>query len=187
MEDFKIVQLFWDRNETAIQEISLKYGKLCFFIANNILFNREDAEECVNDTWLQAWRSIPPKKPNPLSVFLSRITRNLAIDIYRKRNAGKRMNNHFMDICGEIEEFGFPQEDYAEQYAKREEILQRLNVFLDSLSERDRDIFVRRYWFIDPIRTIARRHGCTENKIKSILFRSRLKLKSYMEDTEYGS
>lgn len=187
MEDVKIVQLFWDRNETAIQETELKYGKLCFYIANNILYNREDAEECVNDTWMHAWRAIPPKKPNPLSVFLSRITRNLAIDIYRKRTAGKRADTHFINICREIEEFGFAQEDYAEQYVKRETILQRLNEFLGSLSERDRDIFVRRYWFLDQIRVIARRHGCSENKIKSILRRSRLKLKTYMEDMEYES
>lgn len=130
MEDTHIINLFLERSEDAIRQVEVKYEKFCFKIAWNILYNTEDSEECVNDTWLITWNKIPPKTPTKLSAFLGKITRNLALDNFRKKNASKRADTHMMDICGEM----------------------------------------------DNIKDIAKRHGCSETKIKSSLFRSRNKL-----------
>ena len=152
MEDIHIINLFLERSEDAIRQVEVKYEKFCFKIAWNILYNTEDSEECVNDTWLITWNKIPPKTPTKLSAFLGKITRNLALDNFRKKNASKRADTHMMDICGEVEKL------------------------LSDLKAGDRDIFVRRYWYMDNIKDIAKRHGCSETKIKSSLFRSRNRL-----------
>lgn len=136
----------------------------------------EDSEECVNDTWLITWNKIPPKTPTKLSAFLGKITRNLALDNFRKKNASKRADTHMMDICGEVEKLENTIKDYVEEDIKKKEILNILEKFLSDLKAGDRDIFVRRYWYMDNIKDIAKRHGCSETKIKSSLFRSRNKL-----------
>ena len=162
MEDIHIINLFLERSEDAIRQVEVKYEKFCFKIAWNILYNTEDSEECVNDTWLITWNKIPPKTPTKLSAFLGKITRNLALDNFRKKNASKRADTHM--------------KDYVEEDIKKKEILNILNKFLSDLKAGDRDIFVRRYWYMDNIKDIAKRHGCSETKIKSSLFRSRNKL-----------
>ena len=180
MEDIHIINLFLERSEDAIRQVEVKYEKFCFKIAWNILYNTEDSEECVNDTWLITWNKIPPKTPTKLSAFLGKITRNLALDNFRKKNASKRADTHMMDICGEVEKLENTIKDYVEEDIKKKEILNILEKFLSDLKAGDRDIFVRRYWYMDNIKDIAKRHGCSETKIKSSLLKKRnvnLKLK----------
>jgi len=182
MEDIHIINLFLERSEDAIRQVEVKYEKFCFKIAWNILYNTEDSEECVNDTWLITWNKIPPKTPTKLSAFLGKITRNLALDNFRKKNASKRADTHMMDICGEVEKLENTIKDYVEEGIKKKEILNILEKFLSDLKAGDRDIFVRRYWYMDNIKDIAKRHGCSETKIKSSLFRSRNKLWEEVKD-----
>lgn len=176
MEDIHIINLFLERSEDAIRQVEVKYEKFCFKIAWNILYNTEDSEECVNDTWLITWNKIPPKTPTKLAAFLGKITRNLALDNFRKKNASRRADTHMMDICGEVKKLENTIKDYVEEDIKKKEILNILEKFLSDLKVGDRDIFVRRYWYMDNIKDIAKRHGCSETKIKSSLFRSRNKL-----------
>lgn len=176
MEDTDIINLFLERSEDAIRQTELKYEKFCFKIAWNILYDAEDSEECVNDTWLITWNKIPPKIPTRLSAFLGKITRNRALDHFRKRNTSKRADRHMLDICGEVEKLEDTIKDDIQDAIKKKEILDILEKFLQDLKPGDRDIFVRRYWYMDKVKDIAIRHGCTENKIKSSLFRSRNKL-----------
>lgn len=140
MDDAQIVDLYFARDESAITETKNKYQNMCFLIAHNILYNREDSEECVNDTWLFTWNSIPPKRPSILAPFVSKITRNTAIDRYRKRNAQKRMNSHMENIAGEVEKLGSVISSEIDAYLRRKEIVEIFNDFLQGLSERDRDI-----------------------------------------------
>ena len=176
MDDAQIINLYFARDENAIVETKNKYQNMCYIVAYNILYSREDSEECVNDTWLITWNKIPPKTPTKLSAFLGKITRNLALDNFRKKNASKRADTHMMDICGEVEKLENTIKDYVEEDIKKKEILNILEKFLSDLKAGDRDIFVRRYWYMDNIKDIAKRHGCSETKIKSSLFRSRNKL-----------
>lgn len=176
MDDEKIIGLFWERNESAIQEVSNKYNNLCFHIARKILANTEDSEECVNDTWFTAWRRMPPFKPNVLSAFLSKITRGLAIDQLRKRNAQKRMDAHMVDISGELEMLEESLSYTLDELMEQKELLQTINNFLRNLCDMDQDIFVRRYWYMDSINDIAKRHGIPTGSVKSKLSRSRNKL-----------
>ena len=164
MEDTDIIELFLNRSEEAIRQTDIKYSKLCFGIAWNILLNKEDSEECVNDTWLITWNEIPPKIPKILSAFLGKITRNQAID------------SHMADINGELERLEETVQYSLEHNIKRQEILDVLDEFLKGLKEEDRDIFVRRYWYMDDIKEISKRHSVSESKVKSSLFRSRKKL-----------
>ena len=176
MEDTDIIELFLNRSEEAIRQTDIKYSKLCFGIAWNILLNKEDSEECVNDTWLITWNEIPPKIPKILSAFVGRITRNQAIDCLRRKNAFKRVDTHMADINGELERLEETVQYSLEHNIKRQEILDILDEFLKGLKEEDRDIFVRRYWYMDDIKEISRRHSVSESKVKSSLFRSRKKL-----------
>lgn len=180
MEDTKIIELFWGRDEAALKEAADKYGRFCFGIAWKILANREDSEECVNDTWFTAWRSIPPARPSILSAFLGRITRSHAIDNLRKKYAAKRMDLHMSSIADITDEAGILNRQFAlslDRQMEEKELIRLINQFLEGLSERDRDIFMRRYWHMDSIAEIAKRHGISESSIKSNLFRTRKKLK----------
>ena len=185
MEDTYIIDLFWRRDENAIQLVDKKYNSTCYSIAWKILMNREDSEECVNDTWLFTWNNIPPRRPSVFSSFVSKITRNTAIDRYRKRNAQKRVDSHMEDIAGEVEKIGNAISSDIEDYLKKKELVKLFDFFLGKLSERDRDIFIRRYWYMDPIKKIADRHACGESKIKSILARSRKKLYGLLKEAGY--
>lgn len=160
MEDIHIINLFLERSEDAIRQVEVKYEKFCFKIAWNILYNTEDSEECVNDTWLITWNKIPPKTPTKLSAFLGKITRNLALDNFRKKNASKRADTHMMDICGEVEKLENTIKDYVEEDIKKKEILNILEKFLSDLKAGDRDIFVRRYWYMDNIKDIPCPRTC---------------------------
>lgn len=176
MEDTQIVQMLWDREEEAIQELDRKYSQYCFKIAWNILNNHEDSEECVNDTWLRTWNYIPPRRPAFLAPFVGRITRGLAIDRLRKKYAAKRMDLHIVAVEAETEKLNSLVVNTLDDKISEKEFNEILNKFLRGLTESDRDIFLRRYWHIDSIKAIAKRHGKTEGSIKNSLYRNRKKL-----------
>ena len=166
MEDTVIINLYFDRSEKAIQATEEKYSKYCFSIAWNVLYDKEDSDECVNDTWLAAWSSIPPRKPAILSAFLGKITRNLAIDCFRRKKAAKRSTEHILELCKELEEIEDVTAYSLNDEIQRKEILEILEKFLESLKKGDCDIFSE----------ISERHGISESRIKSSLYRSRKKL-----------
>ena len=176
MEDSRIIELYWQRSENAITETDKKYGAYCSTVAFNILLNQEDAEECVNDTWLGAWDAIPPHRPSMLRAFLAKITRNLSIKRLEKRLADKRGGTAECIVLDELEEcIGDPTdvEGIAEANAL-EELIRR---FVRKLPERDGNLFVRRYFFTDSIASIAERYRISENHVMVILSRIRKKLK----------
>lgn len=179
MEDAKIVQLYWSRDEQAISATADKYGNYCTFIAGNILGNNEDAEECVNDTYLHAWNSMPPHKPNILSAFLGKITRNLSINRYKHNTADKRGGGELPMVLDEISELVSDMDD-VENEIEYKELIDAIDTFLGTLSVKMRGIFVRRYWYFDNISYIASRFGMTENNISVTLNHIRLKLHNYL-------
>lgn len=164
MEDSGILELYFLRNEQAIQETERKYGAYCKTIAGRILKNREDTEETVNDTWLSAWNAIPPQKPNCLQGFLGRITRNGAIDRWRRRTAEKRGGE--MELA--LEELGecIPSGDQVEREVEARELGRVLEQFLGTLPEERRRMFLLRYWYLMPNREIAQRLGWTESRVR---------------------
>lgn len=177
MEDKKIIELYWMRNESAIDESDKKYGKYCRTIAYNILCSGEDSDECVNDTWHNAWRAIPPEKPSKLKYFFGRITRNLALDRYSYSKAQKRN----IDIETTIDEFYecIPNSDFS---IEDEIILKKLiNGFLESLDSRARIIFLRRYWYALSVQEIAKKMGMSESHVSVILHRTRNRFKDYLK------
>lgn len=178
MEDEKIIELYWERNQTAIAETEQKYGRYCGRIADNILYDREDVEECLNDTWLRAWNSMPEERPSILSAFLGAITRNLSLDRYRKKHAAKRGNGAVSYIYEELSDCVSRTEPQVQ--VEFEELVHGINAFLQGLEEEHRVIFVRRYWYMDGIAAIAERFGISESKVKSSLFRSRKKLQEHL-------
>ena len=143
MEDEKIVQLIWDRNENGIYELSEKYDRYCFCISERIVHDEEDAKECVNDTWFAAWRYIPPQRPPKLVAFLGKITRGFAIDMLRKKHAAKRMDMHIANITEEVESLNTARTHILDEHMEAEELIEIINRFLDGLSDRDRDILSR--------------------------------------------
>lgn len=184
MEDCQIVELYWQKNADAISETTNKYGAYCFAIADNILNNIEDSEECVNDTWLQAWNAIPPQRPNVLRMFLAKITRNLSLNRFNARNAEKRGGGTITVVFDELVEClssGTNVED-AYEIKELEQCIQR---FVQALSERDGNVFVRRYFFTEPVTVIAKRYGLTENNVMVILSRLRKKLKHKLKKEGY--
>lgn len=180
MEDREIIDLYWKRSESAIHESDKKYGKYCYYIAHNILKNNEDSEECVNDTYTKAWNSIPPNKPQKLSVFLGKITRNLALDILEKNSAKKRGGNISSLVLDELQEC-IPSPDSTENEVDASELTENLNSFLKTLSSENRKIFLQRYWYLMPIKEIAKENAFTESKVKMSLMRTRENLKIFLE------
>lgn len=185
MDDNTIIQLYWDRSEQAIAETDTKYGTYCYSIAYNILTNREDAEESVSDTYMAAWKAMPPRRPSILSSFLGKITRHLSIDRWRSRNAYKRGGG---EIILALEELGdcVSGEESAEGVLLRKELAARINRFLDALPEVERSVFLCRYWYVDSIADIAEHFGFTQSKVKTMLSRTREKLKKMLEKEGYA-
>lgn len=177
MEDSKIVELYWQKNENAIKETNSKYGAYCFSIADNILHNKEDSEECVNDTWLNAWNAMPPQKPTKLQMFLAKITRNLSFNRFNARTAEKRGGGEIVLVLEELAECLADESDVISEYEAME-LGQCIRRFVRSLPERDGNVFVRRYFFTEPVAQIAKRYGLTENNVMVILSRTRTKLKN---------
>ncbi len=184
MNDKDIIQLYWNRDPEALSATAQKYGNYCTSIAQNILGNREDAEECVNDAFLNTWNTIPPNQPTILSAFLGTITRNLAFNKYKHNHAKKRGNGEIMTVLDELAECvsGF---DTVEQEIDRRELVETINFFLDTLTPKKRSLFICRYWYSDSISTIARRYGMTEGNVATTLNRLRTKLKEYLLERGY--
>lgn len=180
MNDEQIIDLFWERSELAIQESNNKYGNYCHRIALNILNNLEDSEECVNDTFLQAWNSIPPQKPEILKCFLGKISRNLALNKYKYNTAHKRSLHHLDALLQELSGCLPVYEDPA-QLAEDSYIVDCLNRFLGLQKEKTRKMFVRRYWYMDSIKVIANDFGVSESGVKMCLMRTKASLKEFLE------
>ncbi len=178
MDDSMIIEMYWNRNENAIEETNKKYGSYCFAIANNILNSKEDSDECVNDTWLRTWNVIPPKKPDRFRIFLARITRNLSFDKYKSRHTSKR-NGEMLYILDELSECisgGNTTDDEINMKLLSESI----NSFLNTVSERDRAVFLRRYFYAMPVAEIADKMDITANNASAILSRLRNKLREHL-------
>ena len=183
MEDEQILNLYFSRSEQAIGETASKYGPYCHSIAMHVLENEEDAEECVSDTWFSAWNSIPPKRPSPFSAFLGRITRNLSIDRLRTRSREKRGGGEVPLALEELEEV-VAGSDSPENEAVRKELTAALNRFLAGLTQQERYVFVRRYWYLDSLGDIAEKTGFSGSKVASMLFRLRGRLKKQLMKEE---
>ncbi len=179
MKDDDIIDLFFARDEKAVKEVSAKYRPYCYKIAWNLLANKEDVEECLNDTWFSVWSRIPPARPFALAQFCGQITRNLSIDRLRKKHAGKRPDVHMADVLGEMDQLNVAY-TMDDQLAEKE-LLKVINDFLGKMKAEDRDIFVRRYWFLDSIAAISKRHHMSAGSIKMNLYRNRKKLQKVLE------
>ena len=179
MEDSKIIQLYWDRDESAIPATSEKYGAYCTAIARNILKNEEDTEECINDTYLNAWNSMPPQKPNVLAAFLGRITRNVSINRYKLLHTQKRGGGEVPLVLSELGDIVSGKES-VEQELVRKELLVEINGFLAELPKEKRQMFVRRYWYAESIGEIAGRFGISEGNATMTLKRVRMQLKKML-------
>ena len=185
MTDDKIINLYRQRSELAIAESSKKYGSYCHTVANNILNNNEDSDECVNDTWFRAWNAIPPAHPACLKLFFAKITRNLAFDKLKARSAIKRGSDEISLVLDELDECIAGNSD-VEALILTKELVKSINSFLHTLSEHDCNVFVRRYFFADTISDIAKRYGQSPNNITVNLSRTRKKLKIYLEKEGYA-
>ena len=183
MEDIQIVDLYWQRNEDAIHETKRKYGPYCYGIAFNILFCREDALESENDTYLAAWNSMPPHKPELLSGFLGKLTRRISLDKWRKRTAQKRGGSTVVLSLDELSEC-IPDTHSIEDQIETAELAQIIDAFLRTLTPAERNVFLCRYWYLDSVADIGKQFGFTQSKIKSMLLRTRQKLRTYLEERE---
>ena len=181
MDDLAILSLYRQRQDRAISETEAKYGKLCFRVADNILADTQDSEECVNDTWLHAWNAIPPEWPLRLSAWLSKVTRNLAISRLWKRTAEKRGGAEIPLVLDELAEC-LGGETEPERELERKELTEAVNRFLSCLKREERDLFVARYFFAASHAELAERTGWTVGKIKTTLRRSRLKLQARLKE-----
>lgn len=182
MDDEKIIELFFNRSEQAIEEVDKKYGKTCHNISYNILHNKLDAEECVNDAYLGAWNAIPPARPNPLLTYLCKIVRNLSLKRYEFNTAIKR--NSTYDVAMEELESCLSSPETVESEIALKELTHIIENFLDSLSTANRVIFLRRYWFSDTYSDIAARVGMTEKNVSVRLTRIRENLRNYLTERE---
>lgn len=186
MNDSEIIELYWQRKENAILQTSRKYGEYCRAIAEHILSNAQDAEECVSDTWLHAWNSIPPQRPDFFRAFLARITRNLAFSRWRSTGAQKRGGGTFSSVLDELSEC-IPDSETPENILQYKELVGILNRFLDELSARDRSIFLRRYFYAESAAAIAAQFGLRPENILVILSRTRRKFRQKLSQEGYSS
>jgi len=180
MEDEAIVSLYWERSEQAINETEQKYGRFCYAIAYNLLHNTEDAAESVNDTYLEAWNSMPPHKPNSLTAFLGRITRHLSVDRWRSTHAEKRGGGEYPLLLTELSEC-IPSKTSVEQQVESKELAETVNRFLRGLSNEKQQVFLRRYWYGDSMEELAAKFGFSVSKVKSMLFHTRERLRERLK------
>lgn len=180
MEDATIIDLYIKRNEKALSETAIKYGNYCFTISNNILKNENDAEECLNETYLKAWNNIPPEIPLRLGAFLGKIVRNLSFDRYKFNRRKKREGSEFELLLSELEDCLSSSlttlSDFESGF-----VIQLIDDWLHLQVTQNRIMFVRRYWYADAIKDLAYKFGMSESKAKSTLFRMRKSLKKHLE------
>lgn len=179
MEDNGIIELYFNRDETAIRETDRKYGHYCFTVAWNILFDRLDSEECVSDTWRKTWELIPPERPKLLKYFLAKITRGFAMNMLRTKTRDKRGGTQYEAALEELE-YGLSASSDPQQDFDTKLLAEEVNRFLSTLKERDRNIFVRRYFYLENGSAIAERYGLSETNVNVILNRTRKKLKEHL-------
>lgn len=184
MEDSAIIGLYWNRNDNAISQTEEKYGAYCLKISQNILSDLSDSEENVNDTYLKLWNTIPPERPKHFAAYLGKIARNLAINKYKAKNAQKRIGNEFTASLDELE-LCTPSDVNVEDEAQIKELGRKISDFLYEQKEEVRAVFVCRYFDCDSIETIAGKFGFSQSKVKSVLMRTRTKLRQYLEKEGY--
>lgn len=184
MDDGGIIELYWQRNSTAIDETDKKYGALCRALANRILGDERDGEECVNDTYMTTWQTIPDARPNKLAAFLAAITRRISIDALRRKGAAKRGTGEMPVALDELAEI-IPARDDVEREVELRELTAEIDRFLDGLKGTDRDMFVCRYWLCASVKDIARRFDTSESRVKSSLMRTRNKLRQHLGEEGY--
>lgn len=182
IDDEKIIQMFFERSEQAIQELDAKYGKICNHFSYNIVNSKQDAEECVNEAYFGAWKAIPPAKPKPLLAYILKIVRNISLKTYWRVEAAKR-NGHYKIALEEIEGCIADQKTVDDEIEARE-LARIIEKFLDTLTIENRVIFMRRYWFADSYKDIAERVGLSEKNISVRLTRIRTKMKQYFIERE---
>lgn len=180
MEDSKIIDLYWERDEKAISATASKYGSYCRYIAYNILHNQEDTDECVNDTYLGAWNAMPPHRPHMLRTFLGRITRCVSLKKWRDSHRDKRGGDEVSLVLEELSEC-VPSNLSVEDSVIAAELSEQINRFLGTLSLTERQVFLCRYWYLDPIDKISTNFCFSGSKVKSMLHRTRAKLLAYLE------
>lgn len=182
MDDSEIIELYWNRKENAVSESSKKYGKYCFTIAHNILIDYEDSEECVNDTWLAAWNSIPPNRPDSLKHYLGKMTRWLSLNRLRDNGRIKRGGGELTAALEELEDT-LDRKTNIEHEVELKELSAHINAFLESADKAKREVFLARYWYMASISEICRAFGFSESKVKNMLMRTRNELlKKLRED-----
>lgn len=182
IDDEKIIEMFFERSEQAIRELDIKYGKICHNLSYNIVNNRQDAEECVNDAYLGAWNAIPPVRPNPLLSYIVKIVRNISLKIYWRKEAAKR-SGHYTVALEEIEAY-IADPNTVEAEIEARELARIIGEFLDTLTLENRVIFMRRYWFADSYKDIGELMGLSEKNISVRLTRIREKMKQYLIERE---
>ncbi len=181
MEDQEIIILYRSRSETAISETDKKYGHYCYAIAYNILYDRGESSECVNDTYFKLWKTIPPKIPDILQAFIGKITRNTALNTYEKKKTKKRDSGEIELALSELQECVDMESD-VEVQSNKKELENAISDFLQGLEKQKRIIFVLRYWYIMPVKQIAHKQDISEANVKVILFRIRSELKEYLQE-----
>lgn len=184
MDDTSIIDLYWQRSEDAIKETNKRYGAYCHCIADNILHNKEDAEECVNDTWLNAWNSMPTKRPEKLKFYLAKITRNLSFNKWKAQTSKKRGGGEMTVVLQELEESLAGDFNVEDAYLTKM-LAKSINDFVQKLPERECNVFVRRYFFTEPIAVISKRYQLSENNVMVMLSRVRRKLKEQLRQEGY--
>ena len=184
MNDSQIIELYWNKDSKAISASIEQYGAYCFSVANGILDDAQDSEECVNDTWLKAWNAIPPARPTVLKVFFAKITRHLSFDRYKARKSLKRGGGDMPLVLEELAECIADESD-VEGQVNAKELGEAINRFVASLSEREQKLFVRRYFFSEPIKVIADRCDMNENYVNVTLSRIRKRLRSHLSKEGY--
>lgn len=184
MEDTRILDLYFARDEQALKETDRKYGAYCFSLANSILQNKQDAEEAVSDTYWKAWRAIPPKRPTTLKLFLAKITRNVSFSRWRNLSAEKRGGGEMTLVLEELSSC-IAAPGSVEDSVNAKELACAIRNFLDTLSPREQDIFLRRYFFVEESELIACRYGMKTATVQRALSRTRAKLKNYLTQEGY--
>lgn len=180
MEDQQILELYWQRDEAALAHSAAQYGPYCHSIAMGILASPQDAEECVSDTWLHAWYAIPPQRPTRLGLFLGKITRNLSFDRYRAELAEKRGGGTMPLVLEELAEC-IPGPETPEDIVLQKDLASAVNTFLHQCNPTRRSAFLRRYYYAESVESIAQAMGMTPNRVSVLLYRTRKKLRSHLE------
>lgn len=183
MEDAQIVGMFFDRDEDAISETKKKYSDYCSYIAGNLLCDERDVQECVSDVLLSAWNSIPPHRPENLKTYIGKLTRESAVDFLRRNSAGKRVSAEATTPLDELEEV--IGDHGVEEALEKKELSRLISSFLRTLREEERNVFVRRYWYYDPVKEICRRYDIGQSKVLVTLKRTRDKLALYLKKEGY--